>query len=124
MLLARQLYETMERLDPPTDAAKPFVPWDELSWWRKEFYGLCVSDLLQDRALVLKALTDNDVVLGRAMRREDSEGSGAAEQFDDEAMREVFRQWLAENDRILSDGDTGDVVRLYLMLRQALAKAI
>ena len=40
-----------------------------------------------------------------------------------EAARNAFREWLSANDRLLQDGDTGDVVQLFLMLKAAFAKS-
>jgi hypothetical protein len=51
------------------------------------------------------------------------DGAGAPD-IDIAPLRDAFRTWWAQNDRFLADGDTGDVLRLYLMLRQASANAI
>jgi hypothetical protein len=39
------------------------------------------------------------------------------------AMEEAFRNWHGANDRAIHDGDTGDVIQLFDMLRTAMAKA-
>jgi hypothetical protein len=58
LFLARKLYETMERLDPPTTAEEPVQVWDEISDHSREFYVSCVESLLVERQQVLAALSD------------------------------------------------------------------
>lgn len=55
MKLAKRLHETMEHLDPSSDAS-----WDALSEREREFYRLCVDALIEDGDSVRKALDLSD----------------------------------------------------------------
>jgi hypothetical protein len=49
------------------------------------------------------------------------DGAGAPD-IDIAPLRDAFRTWWAQNDRFLADGDTGDVLRLYLMVETGFSK--
>lgn len=70
--LARVLYETQLRLDPPTDPGVPIRGWEELSEREREFYCLSISAVLGEEELVRRSfpLTDDDAVLGPPEKRE------------------------------------------------------
>jgi hypothetical protein len=46
--LAQRLYETMQRLDPPSDPSAPLLAWDDITDRERQFYVLCVEDLLDE----------------------------------------------------------------------------
>ena len=69
-LLAQKLYETMERLDPPTAAEERVPAWAEIEDRSREFYVSCVEALIVERTTILTALADNDFVLRRVEGQE------------------------------------------------------
>jgi hypothetical protein len=69
-LLAKKLYETMERLDPPTDMSAPDPNWANLGSHSREFYISCVEALLLERETILSAFADDDIVLRRVEGQE------------------------------------------------------
>jgi hypothetical protein len=60
MELARILYYEMERLDPSSGGG---TSWEELPELDVEFYALCVEKLIRSGSLVLRAMSDCDVVV-------------------------------------------------------------
>lgn len=51
--LAIRLHDRMEHLDPTLNGSK----WGDLSDHEREFYRLCIEDLLMDEELILKGLS-------------------------------------------------------------------
>jgi hypothetical protein len=60
MELARILYEKMEHLDPGSGGGSS---WDDLPDFDVEFYALSVEEIIKNASLVLRALSDYDVVV-------------------------------------------------------------
>lgn len=60
MALARILYEEMERLDSGSGGGTLWVELPELD---TEFYALCVEKVVRSGSLVLRAMSDYDVVV-------------------------------------------------------------
>ena len=58
--LARVMYETMERLDPGCCGGDS---WDSLSDDIKEFYALTAEEIVNNATLVIRAMSDYDVIL-------------------------------------------------------------
>ena len=51
--LAVRLHDRMEHLDPTLNASA----WNNLSDHEKEFYRLCIEDLLMDNQLILRGIS-------------------------------------------------------------------
>ena len=64
-ILARCLYETLERLAP---GVGDYVEWDDLSGWQRDLYRNTVERLLVERDVLVEALklADDHMVLGRS----------------------------------------------------------
>ena len=68
--LARTLYEAMERLDPSTSPDVVTQKWNEMDAFSREFYISCIESLLVERAHILAALANDDVIVGRPKQTE------------------------------------------------------
>ncbi len=69
--LARVLFEYMERLDPGCCGGSS---WDELPDHGKEFYALCIENIMDHNSLVEDAMAHHDMTSGHPVVREQADG--------------------------------------------------
>jgi hypothetical protein len=66
-IVARTLYETMERLDAGTNE---YVEWHNLPDRDREFYALTIRRLLLRKREILELLSDHDMIAGHVKEGE------------------------------------------------------